>query len=58
MILLDAINWLVTAIIWFFAPVFRLFGLYALAAGGIVVVAFIAVSVLRRAGKGRNTKPG
>jgi hypothetical protein len=57
MILLDAINWLMTAIIWFFTPVFRLFGLYALAAGGVVVVIFLAVTALRGNGKRRRTKP-
>jgi hypothetical protein len=57
MILLSAINWTVSAIIWLVTPVLRLYGFYALLAVVTVVLIYLAWSAMRRLGKGRRTTP-
>jgi hypothetical protein len=57
MILLSAINWVVTAIIWLVAPIMRIYGLYALATGSSLVLLYVAWSAMRRNGRRRGVAP-
>jgi hypothetical protein len=57
MILLSAINWTVSAIIWLLKPILRLYGFYALLSVLAVVLIYLAWRALRRLGKRRPATP-
>jgi len=51
MILLSAINWTVSAILWLVEPILRLYGFYALVCIVPFVLIYFAWSAMRRTGK-------
>ena len=57
MILLSAMNWFVTAIIWLLGPIMRAYGLYALAMSVTLVLLYGAWSAMRRNVRRRGAAP-
>lgn len=57
MILLSAMNWFITAIIWLLGPIMRVYGLYALVMSVTLVLLYGAWSAMRRTGRRRGVAP-